>query len=196
MSVNCLNVKATPPSYFHYNRLFATNSVKNELPTFYCLTNDSLGIYISLANGWDNEHTTILLLNQTNRDLWWADQSYSAILTWYFPEQNEFREVIIPEDGYYFLGGWYNNTGSCNMDFDIIQVHFSNETHTQNTNNTYNNNTYYNETFNIYDTEDPANSEEGGIISFGWEFGIVAGVVVSVLIIKNRKVMQIRKFKR
>ena len=67
------------------------------------------------------------------------------------------------------------------MDFDIIQIHSSTETSTYNTNNTYNN-----ETYNIYDTEDPANSE-GGSISFGWEFGIVSGVVVIALVNKNRK---------
>ena len=181
MSVNCLNVKAVPPTYHRFMDYFYQNSLKDEFYPIYCLENDSLGIYIDTVT--NVQKTTLILSNQTNRDLWWADQSYSPILTWYSPMLHEFTEVIIPDDGFYYLGGWFNDTtGNSYMIIDIIHVHSSTETPSQ-----YINNTYNNETYNIYDTEDPANSAESGTISFGWGFGIVAGVVIGVLIIKNRK---------
>ena len=186
MNVSSRFVTATPPTYHTHQRQFLNDGVKEEFYPLFCKTNDSLGIYITSADTTAPQ-LTLILVNQSNRDFWWTDQPYSSILTLYGPEKFEFKEVIIPEDGYYFFAGWYNGTQyDCNIYFEIIHVHASGESPTiiYNTTNYYNT-TEYN-TFNVYESEDPLNSE-GDSIAFGWEFVIVAGVALSVVWFKVRK---------
>ena len=178
MNVTSQFGKATPPTYHIHNRTFPNNSEKEEFYPLYCKTNDSLGIHITHADT-NSAQLTFKIVNQTNHDLWVADQLYSPILTWHGPEQLGFREVIIPADGYYFLVGWNNDTeNSCSMIIEIIHAHASSESPTIINN-------YENNTFNVYDSEDPLNSDDD-TIAFGWEFVIVAGVAMSVVLVNVR----------
>jgi hypothetical protein len=129
----------------------SNNKLKDETYPIYCGENDSLGIYFDSKVSGDSQNLTIYLLDRMNRDLFWSDQNFSYNMMRSYPKNCDFNNIIIPEDGFYFLVGFYNvtTTSSVKVFFEIIQTHNYIETPIQYTNvtNNYINETYVNETY-------------------------------------------------